>query len=1232
MPDSILPASGTGDAVTILPGDHDLREIPDIYNTGCDPDVPLTCVEDGFVYRFSDGRKLIFSRDSTGRLLISLYKAENQWLKQGGEYHFSGLDFSGGDFAGANGPLDEGATLKLCFDDCRFFTIGVGREGTSLVSYAFEDSTLVMFSGSNASFLRCFFGGHNYRDAMNPFQNVYVQDCFVGQKTAVKYDSEMHTDGVQIFGYGTGGPAIVAQNLHFENFRVELPAVEFTGSAACANSLLMISLDYNDAENISFERCFVNGGVITVTLYDNPKHKTPGFEMRDIVLRDIYYGSAYLLKPYATAFDNTDPAEELTVENMVPTGALYVASARGLDDGVHLSVTNDTPIARKLLVMTDQNTYIYTIPACPLAAEFVVNMAYEQFPFDLDVTVPEADPDYVVCYDVTYGEFEQIRFVNYTEGGVAIPQQRYAIDLPSCDIIARGIGVDANRNLIWTMYSNGTLVISGKGDTAMWSMSSSANRPFYPYREAITRVVFEEGVTSVGSAFLYDLPNLTSVEIPASVTFIGGYAFSGCSSLGALHLPYGLASIGGYAFRNCSSFASVSIPSTLTDLGTRAFAGCSALEWVTIAAPLTELKGSTFDGCTSLEWIALREGLVSIGGRDFYNCTSLSEIRYTGDPADIADVTFPDGEAEIYHRYFYEADVTQITLSSLLSYEDATEPDDLRTHPTVTISDTLSKTYDGCPVDRLPQFSSNSDGAITVSWRQGAELCATPPTLPGIYTVVLDVAATAQHYGGRFTLLFEIGQAQGIITLQSTALGREADGTPVTAPAYTYNGDAPVRVSWLCGGAQLPEAPSLPGAYTLRVYAPETLCYSAAVAEVNFVLSAPAGITIWDGSVATDFAGGSGTAEAPYLIADGAQLALLAQRVTEEAYASAHYRLTHDIYLNDCLSAVSVWAEATPDNMWSSIGTADAPFAGVFDGAGHSIFGLYVSTTNATYACGLFGCVVGGTVKNLDLAYLSLNAPNRSATCYAGAVMAYGDGVNVSDISISECYITAARMGGGLIGALKAACGNSSIEDCMVNVVNDATGIYSSNSVGGVVGTLQAGDRQYTTTLRNITVNGSVAASSYAGGMIGRTESNVGLLLEDCTNRAAVSVTDGYAAGMVTTLNNTTGSCNVVLRNCVNHGAVTAGGNYAAGMICTATTRASTLTLVDCTNHGAITAADYAAGVLCILTANSSANAAVSFVRVSSDGVVSGGTHAAALVAEITGDTENPYVTFEDCD
>ena len=130
----------------------------------------------------------------------------------------------------------------------------------------------MMFSGSNASFLRCFFGGHNYRDAMNPFQNVYVQDCFVGQKTAVKYDSEMHTDGVQIYGYGSAGPTIVAQNLHFENFRVELPAVEFTGSAACANSLLMISLDYNDAENISFERCFVNGGVITVTLYDNPKH------------------------------------------------------------------------------------------------------------------------------------------------------------------------------------------------------------------------------------------------------------------------------------------------------------------------------------------------------------------------------------------------------------------------------------------------------------------------------------------------------------------------------------------------------------------------------------------------------------------------------------------------------------------------------------------------------------------------------------------------------------------------------------------------------------------------------------------------------------------------------------------------------------------------------------------------------------------------------------------------
>ena len=56
---------------------------------------------------------------------------------------------------------------------------------------------------------------------------------------------------------------------------------------------------------------------------------------------------------------------------------------------------------------------------------------------------------------------------------------------------------------------------------------------------------------------------------------------------------------------------------------------------------------------------------------------------------------------------------------------------------------------------------------------------------------------------------------------------------------------------------------------------------------------------VWDGSIAAAFAGGIGTAEDPYQIATGAQLAYLASTVNSgETYAGKNFVLTTDIDLN----------------------------------------------------------------------------------------------------------------------------------------------------------------------------------------------------------------------------------------------------------------------------------------------------------------------------------------------
>ena len=65
-------------------------------------------------------------------------------------------------------------------------------------------------------------------------------------------------------------------------------------------------------------------------------------------------------------------------------------------------------------------------------------------------------------------------------------------------------------------------------------------------------------------------------------------------------------------------------------------------------------------------------------------------------------------------------------------------------------------------------------------------------------------------------------------------------------------------------------------------------------------LSVFAAVTVWDGSVADGFAGGSGTEEDPYIIMTAEQLAYFAQSVNSgDRYYDTYIRMDSDIQLND---------------------------------------------------------------------------------------------------------------------------------------------------------------------------------------------------------------------------------------------------------------------------------------------------------------------------------------------
>ncbi|MDR2650535.1 MAG: hypothetical protein LBB94_12600, partial [Clostridiales bacterium] len=120
---------------------------------------------------------------------------------------------------------------------------------------------------------------------------------------------------------------------------------------------------------------------------------------------------------------------------------------------------------------------------------------------------------------------------------------------------------------------------------------------------------------------------------------------------------------------------------------------------------------------------------------------------------------------------------------------------------------------------------------------------------------------------------------------------------------------------------------------------------------------------VWDGSVASDFAGGTGTQLDPYLISSASQLAYLASKVnTGTNYSGKYFALTVSLDLN--------FLEWTP--IGGNVGSTTRIFHGIFDGYNHTAANLYVNV-DTNYA-GLFG--YGGTISNLNITDASVTGVN----------------------------------------------------------------------------------------------------------------------------------------------------------------------------------------------------------------------------------------------------------------
>jgi len=123
--------------------------------------------------------------------------------------------------------------------------------------------------------------------------------------------------------------------------------------------------------------------------------------------------------------------------------------------------------------------------------------------------------------------------------------------------LAAGNQGSVGDGLHWSLDEAGCLTISGEGAIPDYASDRMSDAPWYHLREGITKIVIEEGVTEIGHYSLFDMWNVTSVQLPRTLERIGNQAMAYLRSLTSVQVPDSVEHLGAACFGNCNNLKTV---------------------------------------------------------------------------------------------------------------------------------------------------------------------------------------------------------------------------------------------------------------------------------------------------------------------------------------------------------------------------------------------------------------------------------------------------------------------------------------------------------------------------------------------------------------------------------------------------------------------------------------------------------------------------------------------------
>ena len=254
-----------------------------------------------------------------------------------------------------------------------------------------------------------------------------------------------------------------------------------------------------------------------------------------------------------------------------------------------------------------------------------------------------------------------------------------------------------------------------------------------------------------------------------------------------------------------------------------------------------------------------------------------------------------------------------------------------------------------------------------------------------------------------------------------------------------------------------------------------------------------------------------------YPISTAEQLCGLAELSQTYDFANTTFNLTADIEFNKSNpTTVKKWRNGieVPVNIWTPIGRTKE-FAGIFNGHGHTISGLYYNGNE--WNIGLIGSTTEGSI--------------------------------IKNVKVVDSYFkTTGADAGGVIGVNKA----TTIENLYSNAIVDASGGNGGGIVGKQYGHLKGTTDDYFTnvtgtnwTIKNVWFDGEVVSYSgknYYSGIIGGIPNQIIATIDNALFTGKITGTDGKFVGGIIGGNNNASTINI--NNCLSVGMIQSDAVY----------------------------------------------------------------------------------------